>query len=76
LPADNSIVLKYRKNEETSWTTILTSDTDNAISKSAINISGATLPAFKEIQFRIESLGGAILTGLKFKYELIDDDAY
>lgn len=78
LPTAGQVVIKYRKDEETSWTTIFTNTTDNSISHSAINIesSGATLPEYKEIQFRIESTGGAEITGLKFKYEEIDKDIY
>ena len=44
----------------------------------AINIesTGATLPQYKEIQFRIESLGGAIITGLEFLSEFIDNKLF
>ena len=78
LPAAGSVVLKYRKDEETAWTTIFTHTTDNSISHSAINIesSGANLPEYKEIQFQISSLGGAVITGLKYKAEEIDKDIY
>lgn len=78
LPAAGQIVLKYRKDKDTSFTTIFTEATDNSISHSAINIesSGANLPEFKEIQFRIESTGGAVVTGLKFKYEILEKDIY
>lgn len=34
------------------------------------------LPEFKEIQFKIESTGGAEITGLKFKAEEIDKEVY
>lgn len=78
LPAAGNIVLKYRLDEETSFTQIFTDGTDNSLSHSAINIesTGVTLPEFKEIIFRIESTGGAEITGLKFKYEVIDKDIY
>lgn len=76
LPTAGQIVLKYKKDEETSYTTIFTNTTDNSIRKSALNISGVTLPEFKEIQFKIESTGGAEVTGLKFKYEDKPDDIY
>jgi len=75
LEANQSVVVKYRKDEDLlggSWTTIMTHDTDDAISKGAINISGATLPQFKEIQFRLESLRGAVITAFKIKAEIID----
>lgn len=83
LIASAQVVLKYRKNEDINdesmgWTTIYTYGTDEAISHSAVNIesTGANLPEFKEIQFRIESTGGAVITGLKFNSEIIDKDNY
>lgn len=78
LPAAGQVVLKYKKDEETSFTTIFTEATDNSISHSAINIesSGANLPEFKEIEFRIESTGNAEITGLSFQYEVVDKRLY
>lgn len=78
LPSGASVTLKYRKNEETSYTTIFTYSTTSGISHSAINIesSGAVLPQYKEIQFRVESTGGAEILGLKYKGEVIDKDFY
>lgn len=84
LPANGSVVVKYKKDEETTFTTILTNTTANSLRKTAINIesSGANLPTYKEITFRIESTAavagttgdiGAI-TGLKYKSEIILDD--
>jgi hypothetical protein len=76
LSASGQIILEYRKDEGTTWTNIFTHDTNDSISHSAINNSSGTLPEFKEIQFRIESTGGAEITGLKFRYELLDKDVY
>ncbi len=78
LPAAGSMAIAYRKDEDTSFTTIFTHNTDNSISHSAINIesSGASLPEFKEIIFRVESTGKAEITGLKFRYEVIEKDLY
>lgn len=78
LPTAGQIILQYRKDEATSWTDIFTHTTDDSISHSAINheSTGATLPEFKEIQFRIKSTGGAVITGLKFKVEVLDKDIY
>lgn len=78
LTATGEVTLKYRKDEnlDSSWTTIFTNSTDDSISQDAINISGATLPTFKEIQFQIISTGGAIITGLKLKIEIIDKQLY
>jgi hypothetical protein len=73
-----SVILEYRKDEETAWTTIFTNSTVGSISHSAINVesSAANLPQYKEIQFRISSTGGSEITGFKFKSEIIDKDLY
>lgn len=78
LPAAGSVVLKYKADAESSFTQIFSDGTDNAISHSAINIesTGANLPEFKEIQFRLESTGGAVITGIKYRCELLDKDIY
>ena len=78
LPTAGQIVLKYRTDENASFTTVFTEATDNSMFHSAVNIesSGVNLPQFKEIQFRIESTGGAEITGLKFKTEDINNDIY
>jgi hypothetical protein len=75
LPVAGSVTVKYKKDAETSYTTIFTDSTDNDISHKAINIesSGDTLPQFYEIQLRVGSIGGAVITGLKVKWEEIDD---
>lgn len=75
LPSSGQVVLKYRKDEETSYTTIFTDGVDNAIAHEAVNIesTGANLPVFKEIQFRIESTGGAEITGFKVIYDTNTD---
>lgn len=78
LPTAGQVVLKYRKDEDTSYTTIFTHTTDNSISHAAINIesSGAALPEFKEIVFRIESTGKAEITGIEYRYEVVPKDIY
>lgn len=78
LPSGGTMVLKYRADAETSWTTIFTDSTANDLYHSATNIesTGVTLPEFKEIQFRIESTGGTEITGFKFAFEEITNDIY
>ena len=86
LPANGSVVVKYKKDEETSFTTILTNTTKDSLRKSAINIesSGVVLPTYKEITFRVESSAAVagttgdigVITGLKYKSEIINDDIY
>ena len=71
LPDNGQVVLKYKKDADTSWTTIFTDATDDAISHSAVNIesSGEKITDIKEIRLRIESTGGAEITGFSFKTE-------
>jgi hypothetical protein len=78
LPTAGSVTLKYRKDEETTWTTIFTDGTDSAVSHATtvIESSGANLPTYKEIQFRIEFSGNAKITGLKFKYAELNEQNY
>jgi hypothetical protein len=45
---------------------------DNLISHSCVT----SLPEFKEIVFRIESTGGAVITGFEYKVEIIGKDIY
>jgi len=73
LPTAGTVVLKYRKDEETSYTQIFTDGTDSAVAHESVNIesSGVAFPNFKEIQFQISSTGGAVITGFGFDYEKI-----
>lgn len=64
LPTGASVVLKYKKNAETTWTTLFTEDTDNEIQRELIKDIQA-----KQIKVRIELTGGAELTGFLTKYE-------
>src|SRR3990167_1368512 len=75
LAATRSVILKYKLNAETSYTTILTNTTANSFFKEATNIesSGANLPQFREISFQILNTTGTPITGLGFKYEEIMD---
>ncbi len=75
LPAAGEVILAYRQDGATSWTSIFDFTTDGEISHRARNIetSGGTLPQFKEIEFKIFSYGGAVITGLKFQCEIIDN---
>ena len=65
LPASSSVTVKYRTDGNTSYTTIGTISTTGELSRDFINIesTGANFPTFKEIQFRLESTGGAEITG-------------
>lgn len=71
LPAAGQIILKYKKDEETAFTTIFTLTTDNSISYGIPFVL-----EFKEVTFRIESIGGAVVTGLKFKAKFKESESY
>lgn len=71
LPAAGQVVLKYRKDEETSYTTIATDTTDNNMANLVTAISTSTsLPSFYQIQFKIEDTGGSDVMELRFKYDV------
>ena len=73
LASGGQVVVKYKMDAESSWTTIMTHSTVGDISKSAVGIN---TPDFNEIQFRIESTGGAEITGLYYTAEIVGKRTY
>jgi hypothetical protein len=67
LPASSTITLKYKVNEDTSWTTIGTMTTTNQMAHDFMNIeaTGTDFASFKELKIRVESTGGAEVTSIK-----------
>lgn len=78
LPSAGQVILQIKKDAESSWTTVFTENTDDAITHSSINIesTGADFGNYKELYVRIESTGGAEITGFRMIEELIDDNKY
>ena len=78
LPASATVVLKYKQDQQTAYTQIFTHTSTNSLGHSAINIesSGAQLPDFQEITFRIESTIGAVVTALRAKADITGKDIY
>lgn len=72
LGSSQQLVLKYRKDEETSYTTLFTETTSNNILTELGAAGGVDLPEFKEIQFKLESTGGAEITSWGFRFEELD----
>lgn len=75
LPSNASVTVKYRVDQNTSWTTILTNSTANSISASAGALQSSPNPFpkdYKEIEFQILSTGGAEVTGYYFEEEITD----
>lgn len=76
LPVGATIVLKYRKDGDTAYTQIFSYSTVGGQRHTAVNIesTGTQFPQYKEIVFRFESTGNAVITGFKSHSEMIDDD--
>lgn len=72
LPASGQVVLLYRVNGASSWTTIFTETTDSAVSTEPFTkAASAQFSDFTDIEFRVQSTGGAKITGITYKYEII-----
>lgn len=72
LNAGATVVVKYRVDAQpgASWTTILTqSATGSTGFECSKDSSGSEFTSGKNYEFRIESTGGAEITGLAYKYE-------
>jgi len=83
LTAGQSITLSHRCdvniNDATQWKTIFTNSTVGTANHFAINYEAdgqSNFPTYNEIQFRIESLGGAVFTGLEYEGEVIDNGLF
>ena len=77
LPTAGQIVLQFKADEDTSWTTMATFTTDDAVLHSITKSASATAPdVSKEIQFRIESTGGAVVTGFQVTLDEINKQPY
>lgn len=75
LATGESVTAKVRFDGATSWTTIGTASTVGDISRTFLSIE-ATDTAFasgKEIEFRLESLGGAEITSFKAKMTILSN---
>lgn len=68
IPTGGSITVKYKKDSDTSFTTIGSLSTVGALARDLLNIESTTvaLPSFREIQFQLTSSGGAEITGFSF----------
>ncbi len=71
IPTGGSVTVKVRNDDDTSYTTIGTLSTVGATSRQFVNIesTAAAFPQSRESQFRLESTGGAEITGWLPVYE-------
>jgi hypothetical protein len=77
LPANGVASVKFRADSATAWasiTALLSENTDNAVFKEAtrFDTSGnSVLTDGREFEFRIESTGGAVITGISYEYDIL-----
>jgi hypothetical protein len=76
LPSGATATLKYKKVGDTSWTTFGSQTTTGAKTLSVVKDSSNVAPTWNEFQFRLESVGGAVMTGLEWTTERKDKKPY
>jgi hypothetical protein len=74
LTSGEAVTAKYRVDGATSWTTIGTYSTVGGVSRTFMNIeaTGDAFASGNEYEFRIESTGGAEITGIRAKARVND----
>jgi len=71
LQSGASVTLKY-KTDNGSWTTVFTETTaGSVVTERTKDENGNAFTAGRNFQFRIESTGGAEITGLSYKYDIL-----
>jgi hypothetical protein len=74
------ILVAMRKNQETTWTTVQTFTTQNAIKFTSnytqVLSALAGLDRAKEVQIRLEATGGAVITGFQAVFDPVSDEKY
>lgn len=71
LPTAGSVKLEYRV-DGGSWVEIFTETTDSAvITEAKVDVNGDVFDEGREYEFKITSTGGAVVTELKYKTELM-----
>ena len=78
LTSGQAVAVNYRIEGETSWTPIFQHSTAGDITHSAINdeVTSDNLRENKEIEFQLQSTGGAQITGFEFTQEIIGKRMY
>lgn len=75
LMSGQQVVMKYRVDSTGSWTTLFTktsSSPDSNLTTFELPLSGSVgAVSGRNIEFRLESTGGAIITGYSYKYEIL-----
>lgn len=71
LQSGSQVVMKYRVDSTGAWTTIFTETTVGAVVTEMTNAAGIYFTAGRNYEFRLESTGGAVITGFTYKYEVL-----
>jgi len=74
LVSGETLTVKIKADDATSWTTVGTFSTVDAISKTFLNLesTGANFPSAKEYKFQFISTGGLEITGVSFRATVLD----
>lgn len=71
-PANGQVVVKYKTDRATNYTTVFTDTTDSSTSFEMTNAAGTAFTDGREFEFRIESYGGTVITGFTYKYDTLE----
>lgn len=71
-PTAGQVVVKYRTDRNSSYTTVFTDTTNSGTSFEMVNAAGTSFTDGREFEFRIESTGGTVITGLTYKYDTLE----
>lgn len=75
LPASSSVVLKYRvdsKGADSDWVTVATASTAGDDFIEMVDAAGTAFTDGRNFEFRLESVGGAVITAYSYKYEVME----
>jgi hypothetical protein len=77
LPTGASVVLKTRADAETDWTTLAVDSNFSTLNSiKGVFPNDGTVTTAKNRQFRVESLGGAVITDFQVDFDEVNDEAY
>lgn len=80
LDSGDTITIKYKTDQMVDdlddWITIQTFTTVDTKRHTAVRLSDGVFPTVQDMQLRIESTGGATVTGIKAVLETVDNDLY
>lgn len=73
LPSGASVTMKYKTDGASSYTTVQTDSTDDSVTMEAfVDTNGSAFTDGRNFEFRLESTGGAVITGFSYKYEVME----